>query len=86
MRLRAWALPQSGLVLHRLPLNLAIEVPSELVGEEVFVLYPPVRWKLYEELPALVDDLAECIFCPLRWSHLPFLFLMMNPETSCHLD
>ena len=53
---------------------LAIEVPSELVGEEVSVLDPNIRWKVYEDLPAVVDDLAECLFCPLRWSRLPFFF------------
>ena len=74
MRLGVWALAQSGLVLHGLPLKLAVEVPSELVGEEVSVLYPPVWWKVYEELPDFLADLAECLFCPLRWYHLPFFF------------
>ena len=56
------------------PLKLAIEVPYELVGEEGSVLYPPVWWDVYEELLDVVADLAECLFCPLLWSHLPFFF------------
>ena len=46
------------MMLHGLPLKLVMEVPSELVGEEGSVLYPPVWWKVYEELPVVVADLA----------------------------
>ena len=73
MQLGAWPLAQSGLVLLGIPLKLAIEVPSELVGEEGSVLCPP-RWEVYEELPVVVADSAVCLFRSLRWSRLPSLF------------